>query len=169
MRPTAAELIARLGLAPLPVEGGWFRETWRAADVWPRAALPPRYTGERSAATAILYLITAGTPSLLHRVASDELYCFHDGDPVEMLQLHGDGGGEVVRFGRDHAAGERLQALVPAGVWQGSALAAGGEWALFSVIVAPGFDPADYVHGTRTELLARWPAHAARIRALTTG
>ncbi len=167
MRPTAAELIARLGLAPLPVEGGWFRETWRSDDVWPHAALPPRYPADRSAATAILYLIASGTPSLMHRLASPELYCFHDGDPVEMLQLHEDGHGEVIRFGRDLGAGERPQALVPAGSWQGSALVAGGEWALFSVVVAPGFDAADYAHGTRAALTARWPAHAARIAALT--
>ena len=26
-RPSAAEMIRRLGLAPLPAEGGWYRET----------------------------------------------------------------------------------------------------------------------------------------------
>lgn len=167
MKATAAEIIERLSLAPLPVEGGWFRETWRSQDVVPRAALPPRYPGDRAAATAILYLIAAGTPSLLHRLASPELYCYHDGDPVEMLQLHADGGGEVVRFGRDHGAGERVQALVPAGSWQGSRVVAGEGWALFSVVVAPGFDPADYEHGAREALLERWPAHSALVRALT--
>jgi hypothetical protein len=33
--------------------------------------------------------------------------------------------------------------------------------------VAPGFDPDDYEHGDRAALLAAWPTHAERIRALT--
>ncbi|MFI5371844.1 MAG: cupin domain-containing protein [Candidatus Eisenbacteria bacterium] len=142
-------MIERLGLAPLPVEGGWFRETWRSSDVWPRAALPSRYPGERCAATAILYLLTADTCSLMHRLRSPELYCFHDGDPVEMLCLDPGGEGSVLRFGHDHVAGERVQVLVSAGTWQGSRLVTGGAWALFSVVVAPGYEPADFEHATR--------------------
>jgi len=169
VRPTARELIERLRLEPLPMEGGWFRETWRSADVWPRAALPHRYRHDKHAATAILYLLTADSCSLLHRLPTDELYCFHDGDPVEMLMLEPGGDGTVLRFGHDLAAGEVVQARVPAGAWQGSRLLAGGAWALLSVIVAPGFDPDDYEHGDRATLVAGWPAHAERIQVLTRG
>jgi predicted cupin superfamily sugar epimerase len=165
--PGARDLIERLELVPLPQEGGWYRETWRSSDVWPQAALPPRYRHDKHAATAILYLLTDDACSLLHRLPTDELYCFHDGDPVELLMLAPGGAGTVVRFGPDLAAGDVVQARVPAGVWQGSRLVAGGAWALFSVIVAPGFDPDDYEHGERATLLQGWPTHAARIRALT--
>ena len=167
MRPSARELIERLGLAPLPQEGGWYRETWRSSDIVPRVALPPRYRHDKSAATAILYLITDRDCSLLHRLPTDELYCFHDGDPAEMLMLEPGGAGTIVRFGHDLTAGEVVQAKVPAGAWQGSRLVEGGQWALFSVVVAPGFDADDYEHGARAPLVAGWPSHAERIRALT--
>ena len=167
MKPTARGLIERLQLVPLPVEGGWYRETWRSADVWPHAALPPRYGHDKHAATAILYLLTDEACSLLHRLPTDELYCFHDGDPVEMLMLEPGGAGTILRFGHDLSAGEVVQARVPAGAWQGSRLLPGGAWALFSVIVAPGFDPDDYEHGERAALQAGWPAHTERIRELT--
>jgi hypothetical protein len=167
VKPAARELIERLELVPLPMEGGWYRETWRSADVWPHAALPGRYRHDKHAATAILYLLTAEGESLLHRLPTDELYCFHDGDPVEMLVLGAGSAGTIVRFGHDLAAGDIVQARVPAGAWQGSRLLPGGKWALFTVVVAPGFDPDDYEHGERAALLAGWPAHADRIRALT--
>ena len=53
MRPTAAQMAASLGLAPHP-EGGYYRETYRAAQT----LVTPR--GERPASTAIVFLITAG-------------------------------------------------------------------------------------------------------------
>jgi uncharacterized protein len=167
VKATARELIERLGLVPLPQEGGWYRETWRSADVWPQTALPDRYGHDKNAATAILYLLTAEACSLMHRLPTDELYCYHDGDAAEMLILESGGAGTVLRFGHDLAAGEVVQARVPAGAWQGSRLLPGGAWALFSVIVAPGFDPDDYEHGERAALVLGWPAHAERIRALT--
>ena len=39
-----------------------------------------------------------------------------------MLLLYPDGHDEVVRLGTDLAAGERVQMVVPRGVWQGSRL-----------------------------------------------
>ena len=71
------------------------------------------------------------------------------------------------RLGADLAAGERPQALVPAGCWQGARLIAGGAWALLGTTMAPGFDPADLEFGRRADLAARWPQHRALIEALT--
>jgi len=43
---TGAEIRALLHLEPHP-EGGFFRETYRAAETLPAAALPSRYAGHR--------------------------------------------------------------------------------------------------------------------------
>jgi predicted cupin superfamily sugar epimerase len=91
--PTAEELISRLGLTPHPKEGGYFRETYRAAESWPAGALPARYRGDRAASTAIYYLLTPPTFSALHRLQTDEVFHFYLGDPVRMLQLDGAGQG----------------------------------------------------------------------------
>src|SRR5947199_8605757 len=123
--PTADELIRHLKLQPHPKEGGFFRETYRAADVWPAAALPARYGHDRRASTAIYYLLTPTTFSALHRLRSDEIFHFYLGSPVRMLQLLPDGSGRTVVLGPDLLAGQQPQLVVPPGIWQGSMLDAG--------------------------------------------
>jgi predicted cupin superfamily sugar epimerase len=162
---TADQIRALLGLAPHP-EGGYFRETYRAAEALPAGALPARYGADRALGTAIYYLLTPGTFSAVHRLRSDEVFHFYAGDPVEMLLLE-EGGGRVVTLGNDLAAGLRPQQVVPAGVWQGSRLRPGGAWALLGTTVAPGFDFADYEAGARAELQRAWPAFATVIAELT--
>jgi predicted cupin superfamily sugar epimerase len=161
---TAQELIERLGLEPLPMEGGLYRETWRSSVRLPGIDAPPGVT--RAAGTAIFYLLTPAIGSAMHRLPLDELYHFLLGDPVEMLQL-GDGApARHLVLGHDLRAGEELQVVVPAGVWQGSQLRAGGAWALMSVTVAPGFEFADYEPGDAAALAQAWPDAAPFVRGL---
>jgi hypothetical protein len=167
-RPTADELIARLGLAPLPREGGYFRETWRSAVPLAAAALPPSYGGARRAGTAIYYLLTRETFSALHRLRGDEVFHFYLGDTVEQWRLTDGGVAERVVLGCDVLAGEVPQAVVPAGTWQASRLVAGGRLALLGTTMAPGFDFADYEHGDGEALARRFPSHAGWIRELST-
>jgi len=122
----------------------------------------------RAQGTAIYYLLEAGTFSEMHVLASDEIFHFYFGDPVEMLQLHEDGRGSAVfTLGGDLSAGQNVQLVVPAGVWQGTRLVEGGKVALLGCTVTPGFDFADYRGGSYAELAAKWPAEAERIRKLT--
>jgi predicted cupin superfamily sugar epimerase len=165
--PTADELIARLNLQPHPKEGGFFRETYRSAETLPASSLPGRYGGDRSASTAIYYLLTPTTFSALHRLKTDEVFHFYLGSPVRMLQLLPDGTGRTVVLGPDLGAGQQVQVVVPAGVWQGSVIEPGGDFALLGCTVAPGFDYADYEGGGRAELLHRYREHAELIRRLT--
>lgn len=160
MDVTAEDLIARFGLLPHPEEGGWFAETYRAGEI----ATPH---GRRAVATQIYYLLTPQTMSAMHRVAHDEMFHFYLGDAVEQLRLHPDGRAEWVTLGPDVMNGQAVQSLVPAGVWQGARLLPGGRFALMGCTVAPGFDYADYDHGARADLAARWPEAAAGITALT--
>ena len=166
---TAEELIALLGLQPHPKEGGFFRETYRAAETIAPGALPERYASARSHSTAIYYLLTPATFSALHRLASDEVFHFYAGDPVRMLQLFPDGQGRTITLGPDVAGGQQPQVVVPRGVWQGSLLEPGGAYALLGCTVAPGFDYADYEAGLREDLLSRYSAFADMIRRLTLG
>lgn len=166
---TAQEVIRRLRLVPLTVEGGYFRETFRATLSFQPQALPAEYGGERNASTAIYYLLTPETFSAIHRVRSDEVFHFYAGDPAEMLQLRPDGESAVVVIGSDLEAGHVPQVVVPAGVWQGCRLAAGGRWALLGCTVAPGFDYADFEAARRGELVRHYPERESLITALTFG
>jgi predicted cupin superfamily sugar epimerase len=162
---TADEIKSLLKLEPHPVEGGHFRRTYTSSHSIQieRGGQP----ATRAMGTTIYYLLEPGTFSEMHVLASDELFHFYLGDPVEMLQLWPDGRSEVVVLGPDLAAGQHVQLLVPAGVWQGTRLIGDGEVALLGCSVVPGFDFADYISGSCDELADKWSKQAERIRALT--
>jgi predicted cupin superfamily sugar epimerase len=163
---TLDALVARLELAPHP-EGGFYRETYRAGDLLPRESLPPRFSGPRAASTAILYLLPAGAKSRLHRIASDELWHYHLGGPLEIVEIAPDGRAAAAVLGPDLERGQVLQKCVPAGRWFGARPLPGTEWVLAGCTVAPGFDFGDFEMGRRAELLKRFPSAADAILALT--
>ena len=159
-RLTAENVIARLNLEPLPGEGGWFAETYRG---------PPLAVGsETSVGTAIYYLLDKETYSALHQLPKDEVYHFYLGDAVELHLLRPNGVLEIIRLGSNLSGGERPQAVVPAGVWQGSRLAPAGEWALLGTTVHPGFEFAD-LRLADANLLERFPQHQAALQSLLAG
>ncbi len=159
-RATARELIARLGLEALPGEGGWFRRTW---------ASPTELEPGRPAGSAIYFLLTPEPEgfSALHRLESDEVYHFYAGDPVELHRIDEEGRDRPVRLGQDILGGEEVQAIVPAGILQGSRLVKGGEWALLGTTMAPAFVPREFSLPSRAELLGLYPGLAELILGLT--
>jgi uncharacterized protein len=162
---TADEIKALLKLEPHPVEGGHFRRTYTSSlNVEVQRG---GQSATRAMGTAIYYLLEPGTFSEMHVLASDELFHFYLGDPVEMLQLWPDGHSEVVILGRDLAAGQHVQLLVPAGVWQGTRLIGEGKVALLGCSVVPGFDFADYMNASYKELAEKWRGMADTIKKLT--
>lgn len=158
---TADEIKSLLALEPHPVEGGSFRRTYTSATAVSLAR------GVRPAGTAIYYLLETGTFSEMHVLTSDEIFHFYLGDPVEMLQLLPGGGSARFTLGPDLKAGQSVQLVVPAGVWQGTRLIGDGKVALLGCTVTPGFDFDDYRSRPTDELIAKWPHEADRIRALT--
>jgi hypothetical protein len=158
---TADQIKTLLKLAPHPIEGGFFRRTYTSPGTVELAR------GVRHHGTAIYYLLEPGTFSEMHVLDSDEIFHFYLGDPVEMLQLHPAGSSAVFTLGQDLTAGQHVQLVVPAGVWQGTRLIGNGAVALLGCTVTPGFDFADYRNASYAELAEKWPAEAERIRRLT--
>jgi len=163
---TADDVIRALNLQPHPVEGGFFRETYRTTATLPASVLPS-HSGARSVSTAIYYLLKPGHVSELHVLPGDEVFHFYLGSPVRMLQLWPDGSGKEVVLGSDIVAGQVPQLVVPGGVWQGTRLVGDTGFALLGCTVAPGFDYADYRNASRAELVAKWPAFTDEITRLT--
>jgi uncharacterized protein len=165
---TPYEVKKLLGLTPHPREGGCYIRTYESRELLPPSAFcDDRYPSSRHTGTAIYYLLEPGTFSEMHRLKSDEIFHFYAGDPVDMLQLHQQGSGEVIRIGNHLAAGERPQVVVPRGVWQGSHLAPGGSWALLGCTVSPGFEFEDYETAPCEELCAGWPNFSHLLTQLT--
>ena len=67
---TRDEVIQRLGLVPLPGEGGYFRQTWVAPECVAGGVLGDRYPRAMTVGTAIYYLVTDAPDgfSALHRL-----------------------------------------------------------------------------------------------------
>lgn len=128
----ADAIIAALNLAPHP-EGGWYRETWRA----------DRTADDRSAGTAILFLLETGHRSYWHKIDAAELWLWHAGAPLALSTAAHDGAASVtVRLGPDVTGGEKPQHVIAPHHWQAAHADAG--WALVSCVVVPGFDFAGF-------------------------
>jgi uncharacterized protein len=126
-KPTAAEIIALLGLQPHP-EGGHFRETFRDNEA---------DASGRSRSTAIYFLLARGERSHWHRVDAVEVWHHYAGDALT-LQVADASGQREIRLGPDLAAGEVPQAIVPAHAWQAAECT--GDWTLVGCTVAPAFE-----------------------------
>lgn len=148
-----AFLLAELALVPHP-EGGYYREVYRSvSEVRLKDARP-----NRDALTTIYFLLTAGQRSRWHRVLSDEVWHFYEGDPLELFWLDTDKDErKQTRLGPVQPGVEqRPVQVVPGGCWQ--AARSTGAYTLVGCTVAPGFDFADF------SLLADGSEEAAKIR-----
>jgi predicted cupin superfamily sugar epimerase len=148
-------------------EGGWFSETYRAAETIPSDALPARFESPRSLSTAIHFLLEQGDFSALHRLKSDEIWHFYEGAPLTLHLITPEGGRCEILLGRDAEQGERFQAVVPAGCWFGAETSA--EFSLVGCTVAPGFHFSDFELGDRAGLTILFPQQSALIVRMTRG
>ncbi len=165
---TSEQIIQKLGLVPLPEEGGYYKETFRSSSGFVAAsAFGIPSDGKRVASTAIYYLVTPDDFSALHRVASDEVFHFYAGDPAEMIQIDEAGNLTKYTLGTDIMAGQVPQVVVRNGVWQGLKLKKGGKWALMGTTVAPGFEFEDFELGEQKEIINQFPQHESDIKQYT--
>jgi predicted cupin superfamily sugar epimerase/mannose-6-phosphate isomerase-like protein (cupin superfamily) len=166
--PTSQQLIDQLKMKIIPGEGAWFVQTYSNPESIEGQAAS-HVAGPHHAYSAIYALETAVNFSALHRLATDELWHFYGGVPLELLLLYPEGHGETVVVGQDVLAGQRPQFLVPKGVWQGSRPLghAADAYSFFGTTMTPGFDYTDYEQGYRDELQGLYPAFTDKIAALT--
>ena len=153
MHPRAAELIAALDLRPHP-EGGFYRQIFRSAvQVSPMDGRSPR-----AALTTIYFLLTEGSFSRWHQVASDEVWHLYEGGPLELLEL-GASGQSILRhrLGRVDSGTDAPVCTIGAGTWQAARPL--GEYAFVGCTVGPGFDWVDF------RLLADDHVRASAVRA----
>lgn len=166
---SAARIIEQLQLVPLEFEGGFFSKTYGSQIRISQENLPDRFNGERSISSHIYFFLTdeEGCFSAMHRNLADEMYHYYLGDPVELLLLFPDGKSEVVVLGSDILNGEKVQFLVPHGVWQGSRLKPGGKFALMGTSMSPAFEWEDFELGDRDSLSDQYDEQKDLIAKLT--
>jgi predicted cupin superfamily sugar epimerase len=136
---TPAYYIEKLGLQAHP-EGGYYSETFRS-----ETSLDfPGFDGSRQLSTSIYFLLEAPQVSSLHRIKSDEIWYYHDGGNLEIIELDDTGAEQVTLLGKDLEGGAVFQHVVKAGKWFGARLPQGSAFCLVGCQVSPGFDFRDF-------------------------
>lgn len=149
--------VRELNLLPHP-EGGFYKETYRAAGIIAKGGLPATFGGNRAFSTAIYYLLQQGDFSAFHRIKSDECWHFYAGDTLLIHVLDGENGYTCLHLGSDVKQGATFQCVVPAGAWFASEPAPGSSFCLTGCTVAPGFDFADFEMAKKEDLVQLYPA-----------
>lgn len=142
-------LIKHFDLQLLPVEGTLYASTYRSAQEFEGGPMGTAMIG--------LYCEEPLSLSRFHRLTTDEVWHFYGGDPLRLVLLYPDGSSQEVVLGSDPPAGQQVQFVIPAGVWQAGHTLAGGRYSLFGCTLAPGFTGSMFEGGTRTRLLAAYP------------
>lgn len=137
--PNAAYYQRALALAPHP-EGGHYAETYRSE----LNVSIPEFDGPRSISTSIYFMLESGETSSLHRIKSDEIWYFQDGDALEVIEIDESGNEIITLLSRDIDNGAKLQHVVKAGRWFGARLPEGSAFCLVGCQVSPGFDFRDF-------------------------
>lgn len=128
-----------LGLRPHP-EGGHYAEVYRSE----LTIEVKDFDGPRNICTSIFFLLEAGEQSALHRIKSDELWYYHDGGVLEIIELDEMGNETITKLGNALDEGCRLQHVVKAGRWFGARPAKESKFCLVGCQVSPGFDFRDF-------------------------
>lgn len=158
---TADEIIEKLNLEPLPVEGGLFRSTYHSEEK----------AENKEMCNAIYYMLKGGAFSHLHKLPNDEIYHYYMGDSLEMLELKLDGTANRRVLGPDVLNGEEPQIVMHKGCFQGSRRLPGGKYGytLVGCTNSPGYTDEGYEHLNDVKwALDRYPEYSELICALTT-
>lgn len=158
--------IEKLGLESHP-EGGYFKQTYKSAGTFTSSIGPNEGNLKRSFSTGIYFLLSNNNFSAFHRIKSDEMWHFYDGEAIEIFFIDLEGSLNKILLGNNPENGEVFQAIVPANCWFASQMAGTGKYALVGCTVAPGFEFEDFEMAKREELLSLYPLHSHIITRLT--
>jgi predicted cupin superfamily sugar epimerase len=150
----AAHYIHFLNLLPHP-EGGYYREVFRSTAGIVRAGSAE----VKQACTSIYYLLESDDFSGFHRIASDEIWYFHEGQPLLIHVIQNDG--SLVSHELSEEDTGNFSVFVEAGLWFAAELKTSEGFTLVSCVVAPGFDFGEFEMAKQEKLVRQYPQHEA--------
>ena len=153
------EIVEKLGLQEHP-EGGFYKETYRSNQT-----IETDKNVYRNISTAIYFLLENENKSLFHRIKSDELWFFHQGEALEIVYIK-EGVLNTIILGNNLENGEVVQATIPANTWFASSVKNLKGYSFVSCTVAPGFDFADFELAVADTLSLLYPEHKSIIDSL---
>ena len=147
------KLIQTLDLKPHP-EGGFYKETYRGSTV-----IEVGNHKMRNTSTAIYYLLKDEDKSHFHKVLSDEIWLYHQGETIEIYEMDNSGNLIIHHLGIDIQNGEVPQIVIPKNHWFAAKIKNHIGYCLVSCIVAPGFEFEDFVLANKEDLLKQHPQY----------
>ena len=139
------------------VEGGYFKESFLSED---------NVRENKKLWSSIYFLLRTGEVSNFHRLKSDELWYYHDGEALTIYMITPEGEFITKQLGTDIENGESPQVLVPKGYIFGSAMNKEG-FSLVGCMVAPAFEYEEFELFEREYLLNLYPKYEDIILKLT--
>ncbi len=153
---SAQYYIEKLDMTP-HVEGGYFKESVISKDF---------FRENKELFSSIYFLLETGEVSHFHRLTSDEMWYYHDGQALTIYMITPEGELITKQLGLDVEKGEVPQILVPKGYIFGSCMNNDG-FALVGCMVTPAFTFDDFELFKRDELLNMYPNLEDIIKKLT--
>lgn len=152
---TEKEIITKLNMKEHP-EGGYYVETYRSkiTDL-----------GEEFM-TVIYFLLLPGQVSYWHKIAQDEMWFFHQGEPVDVYCISKEGVFSHLPLGLLGDTFDIPQQLVPAETVFGSKMRGNKGYSLVSCVVSPAFQFQDFKLFEREELVRLYPNLSEEIDVL---
>lgn len=157
------------------VEGGHFARSYQSEDKI--ITVSDRYNSNfsnkeasiRHAGSSIYYLLAKDDFSAWHKLKSDEMWHYYDGDSeilIHCIDEHGKYTQYILGHPRlNHDA--QFQVLVRAGLWFAAELFSKDGFALVGCTVFPGFEYSDFILAERDKLIEKYPQHTKIIKRLT--
>ena len=154
---TAEYYIEKLNMEP-HIEGGYFKECLLSEDTIGDS--------DRNLWSSIYFLLQENEVSNLHVLESDEVWYFHDGEPLTIYMISPEGELRAPKLGLNIENGELPQLVVPKGYIFGAAKEDEG-YSLVGCMVAPCFKYEEFYLSNRQQLLQKYPQYEDVIMRLT--
>lgn len=164
MNEKAKEYIQKLQLKKHP-EGGYYREVYRAAEMFYIDA-PPKAL-KRNASTSIYFLLEGKQVSKFHRLKSDEQWHFYDGSSIKIYVIDEKGKLKEYLLGNKITDGNLFQLVIKKNNWFAAELINKRGFALIGCTVSPGFDFNDFELADKKSMIEKFPLHSDLIDRLT--
>lgn len=146
-------------------EGGYYREVYRAAEMFYIDA-PPKAL-KRNASTSIYFLLEGKQVSKFHKLKSDEQWHFYDGSSVKIYVIDDKGKLSEFELGNKIDDGKLFQLVIKKNNWFAAELINKRGYALIGCTVSPGFDFDDFELADKEKMIKKFPMHSGLISKLT--
>ncbi len=150
------------------IEGGLYTQTHKSSSMV-KSTKPSQFDGEeRSAGTAIYYLLKGEDFSSWHRLKSDEIWHFYTGSPLHIHVIDTNGQLTTYVLGDPrHTRDASFQLCINAGDYFAAENVNKDSYSLVGCSVSPGFEYKDFELADTARLCQSYPQHEKMIKRLT--